>query len=246
MGLRTYLLIGGLLWAGCPAPQGEPCTLDSDCRGGLVCGLDGACTTFEKVDEDFNRVPDVTVISLDALEGGDAATGPGDASGSCEAPLDPWPCEGVEKKVVALFEIDEEGHGAAGLAGASQLILPGGFEDGSLYMEFWVNGTFDDACELVLGFVRSDDDVDESCQPLYLSGDKMPFSIPGVVELFVYDPRFTPSTGAFSGFVDKEEILDALDPALRSAFAPMVQENVDTDGDGEPDLATFNMTVTFK
>ena len=245
MGLRTCLVICGLMWAACSASEGEPCSLDSDCRGGLVCGLEGECTTFEKVDEAFNAVPDVTVISLDAL-GGDSSSGPGDASATCEPALDTWPCEGVDKRVVALFEIDSEGHGAAGLAGASQLVLPGGFEDGSLYMEFWVNGTFADACPFTLGFVRSDDDVDEACQPLFVSDDKMPFSIPGVVELFVYNPSFTPSTGAFSGFVDKEEILAALDPALRSAFEPMVQENVDTDGDGEPDLATFNMTVTFK
>jgi len=240
----TAVLLGALSM-GCPATEDEPCLIDSDCSGGLVCGLAGVCTTFDKVDDEFNAVPDVTVITLDT-GGGETSTGPDTISGNCTPPVGSWPCDGVDKRVVALFEIDSEGHGAAGLAGASQLILPDGFADGSLYMEWWIDGTFQDDCPYKVGYVRDDNDVDGSCQPIYTSDEKMPVTIPGIVELFVYDPTFTPSTGQLRGFVDKDEIVAALAPALRDAFSGMVQEDVDTDGDGTPDLATFSMTVTFK
>lgn len=239
-------LAGLLLSAGCISALGEPCAVDSDCKPGFVCSLDGECSTFEGVQSSFVVEVDVTVITLDSLNGDSGGGNDTDAGpdGGCVTPVGSWTCgDTPTKKVVALYEIASEGHGAAGLSGAAGLVLGPGFEDGSIYTEVWVDGTLSDACQPRLGWVRGDKDI-ENCAPKYV--DKVPFEIPGLVELFIYNYTFTPSTGVLSGLVDKEEILASLDPALRSAFEPMVQENVDTDGDGIPDLSTFVMTVTFK
>ncbi|PKN57894.1 MAG: hypothetical protein CVU56_08685 [Deltaproteobacteria bacterium HGW-Deltaproteobacteria-14] len=240
----TLVAVLGLGLGGCPEDAGGTCRLDSDCAAGLVCDLDRVCRAYEAVKASFDVVQDVEVVGCDT--GAPADTVAADTSGCAaiagvfEAGAAPCPAAGTVREVTGLV-IQDHDNGLADLASVANQVLANGFGAGDITLALHVDGSFEFGCPHVLAWVRSADDVNADCTPVF-SGT-MPLDIPNLVSTEVQRATLDPETLVLRGLVDKQALLLALDEALRGVTDQLVTEDTDTDCDGDPDMASAIIQV---
>ena len=244
--------------SGCLAQRGAPCSLDSDCLGGLVCALDGVCRPPDQARPDAGVGAPTDVGTGDTLHADSADSAQGDAgpspdAGGCVQPGAAWVCGGAyAKHTVTNLSLPSEGHGAARLAVVANPILEDSFSpsaDTPIHLELGVDGTLAAGCAPHTAWVRDPDDVgdvgdpDSSCQPVFQ--DAMPVDLPGLVSMVVYDAVLDPATLVVTGLLDVDEVVASMAPALQETARGMFDLDVDTDDDGTPDMCSVIVQVTI-
>jgi hypothetical protein len=260
---RLFLILAFLLTSslatglGCTVQQGESCQIDSDCEPGTLCSREGTCQTFDEVADGLATVGTNPVDVSTANETGspDASTDdPGAISDSsaCEPAhnsifTEPAASEcaapGTKKKVI-LLQIAETGHGAANLGIIGNSIIEDGFANGQIPLSMWVDGSFEKNCTWTVAWMRTEDDRLEDCTAVFT--ETMPFKIPDLVEATIYNAVYETDTQRVTGLLNKEELLKTIDPVIRETAAGMFSNDVDTDGDGEPDHTSVILELTFE
>ena len=241
------ILLGILGLGGCTVDQGKSCEIDSDCAPGTLCSLEGTCETFETVADILAHAGNsistdagaLEAKGWDCLEEGECTARKAVFESSTETCLEP-----AEKRVVSLLAIAETGHAAANLGTLGNGIIASGFEDGTIHLELWVDGDFGPGCEYTVAWMRSDDDRKADCTAVFT--DTMPFSIPELVQATVYEAQFDPCANTVSGLLNKAEILASMDEAIRETAGNLIDEDVDSDGDGVNDRTTVILELTFE
>lgn len=242
---RLALAFSLLAAPACSQLEGHSCVLDSDCESGLVCSLDGVCTTFEAIAAAFDATPEITPLDGDTSNTSDVEAVTGtctDMSGVFDAAIGACP-EPARKLVVTAMVIDKDGNGLGPLAAVANSVIANGFRNGDITLALWVDGTFESGCDYASAWVRGPDDIHVDCTPVF--SDEMPFEIPGLVSTKIEDAVIDPETGLVTGLVDKPALLLSIDEALRDVAENLIIEDVDTDGDQVPDRASVRMFVTF-
>ncbi len=156
----------------------------------------------------------------------------------CVAPL--------ESHKVTGLSLLAEGHGLAGMAGVANLAIPTYLEEGTVKIEVWIDGGFTFDCPYVAVFAQTAEDRNADCTVEGATVIEMEF--PGITAFNIVDASIAPGTLRIEGLVDKDEMIGNVpgaDPTLVSVIESSVVEDVDTDDDGEPDMASIVMTALF-
>lgn len=240
----------GALLPGCLAGEGDSCRLDSDCSPGFLCGLGGACETFGAVQAHLADVG--TQPPSDTSSGGDGADAAplvDTANTGCTKPAGVFePGTGVcvdpaLKRKVVMLQLAESGHAAANLGALGNGMIASGFEDQSISLELWVDGSLEVGCERTVAWIRTADDRLADCSVVF--SQNMPFAIPELVEAIIYDAVFDPATQRVSGLLNKAEMLASMDAVIRETAGNLIAEDVDIDDDGVNDRTSVIVELTF-
>lgn len=250
-----------LLAQGCGAATGEPCAIDSDCETGLACSPELECVTYAELQSYMSETefvsPSEEAFDEQALEayliqqglirfecGGsaDECSDPqgvfAPSTGTCAAP-------GCMAAVQALT-LATEGHGLAKMSLVANAVIPSYFEEGVVQIDLWVDGTFSQDCPHEVQFAQTLDDRNDDCT--VNGGDVIELLFPSITEFDVINASIDAATLEITGLVDKEQMLANVpeaDPTILGVIENSVEEDVDTDDDGEPDMASIVMTASF-
>ncbi|MCA9517441.1 MAG: hypothetical protein KC635_21015 [Myxococcales bacterium] len=241
------LAIAALLTAsatGCLRSDGESCRVDSDCGGGAICALDNVCRTVAAVEASLDTRQAVDVVTYDTVDTQGAtgdATGCEPVAGVFDAATGACP-EPTTKRTVTAIVIAQEG-GLAGLAEVANQVIANGFDDGSLTLELWIDGSLAAGCARVLAWMRGPEDRNADCTAVF--SDAMPFVIPGLVTTSVDHAQLDPETLVLTGLVDKAKLIESMAPELRDVAEQLITLDVDTDGDEVADMASAVIQITL-
>lgn len=265
--LTAALALLALTFAACRADTYEPCQLQSDCRSGLACSPAGTCVHFSELqdymeDTEFRSPRPEFISEADLQEylqehgyvpGGGGGGGGGDTGrDGCEPPAGIFeasdgPCEPPsEVHTVSGLSIADEGHGLVGMAFIANLAIPDYIESGAIRIEVWIDGPFDRECEHVIAYAQTADDRLADCT--VEGADTIELAFPGITEFTIVEPELDPLTLQLIGMVDKDEMLANVpggDATVLQVIDNGVTEDVDTDGDSVPDMASIVLTMLF-
>ena len=118
-----------------------------------------------------------------------------------------------------------------------------GFDDGSLTLELWIDGSLAAGCARVLAWMRGPEDRNADCTAVF--SDAMPFVIPGLVTTSVDHAQLDPETLVLTGLVDKAKLIESMAPELRDVAEQLITLDVDTDGDEVADMASAVIQITL-
>ena len=254
---------------GCGASLEEHCTIDIDCKPGLVCSLTNECVnpkspeaTFPadhcKVDSDCKlglvcspaerciQAPITTV----PVTCGDCV----DTQEPTEQCLEhrgvflPQDTECLEPtsiyQVTKIELATDQTHGLSSLALLGNSILKDNLKSGDIKLEAWVDGTMADDCEWSIAWITEDTDRNPDCTPKYATG--MPFMLPAFssrpVLTVILDATLDPKTLRMTGHIDKSDFAEGLMDAYKTVADNLI-EDVDTDSDGTPDKVSVILNL---
>ncbi len=243
-----------LIICGCALSEGDQCTVDSDCRSGLICNFERICQAPENFGQDIVEPPETTVsdtnltkdtnITLDCETGSSTDTS-NECSNKNKAFLPSCaPCaEPTNTYLVTSLTIADKDNGLAQLAPLANGVIQGGFSNGSVNMSLAVDGSAsssDPDCLPDIAWILEDEWRNSDCTPIY--SDTFPLALPGlgpeqgVATFMIYDAKYDLQTQVIRGYVEPEEIRDAVDKSLESAVSDSAFVfDTDTNGDGQPD-----------
>ena len=251
--LLACVLVGT---GGCRASSGDECLLNSDCETGLLCSAEGRCVTSSQVSRamkeaadsgptaDSGGPPDIkdtpradapTPADLDAAEGHCA-----EPKGVFEAAAAPCPTPQATYEVTSIV-IAQEG-GLENLATAGNPLIAQDIEEGKLKLRLLVDGTLETGCPGDWAWTTTEEDRAADCTARYVGGFPMPIPLFGGIAV-IQNAVFLPETGVLTGLLDEAEVLAVVSPALRDTADQLITQDVDTDDDGVPDMASAKLII---
>jgi hypothetical protein len=249
--LALALAVASLSTSACLAERGDACAVDSDCAQGFACSPDNICVDFAGLLASFTlnkpTPPKDTTVTPEVVA--DVASD-SDGGPTCRAPRGIFdatpggPClEPDEKLKVTRICIAPSGHGTQGLAFVGNAILSDQFDNDTVIVEAWIDGDLTPGCPVNIRWIRAPTDRQADCTVVH--GDTLPIEVVAIIELFVLEPKFNPTTGVMTGLVDEDAVLAAIDPAIKATADAFIEKDVDTDGDSVPDKASVIVTIQF-
>ena len=223
---RFAIFVGLALALGCTEKQGSACKLDSDCTGGLLCAQDGVCRTaadplnFEHLDAGAPPPAETTG------GGGDAGVRPNDfgtGGGTC-------PAKTKALRVTKLALAKEGGFGK--LADAANPTIQKDLDAGRIHVELWDDVTW----------VPFDEDGQAICSQI--EPGVFTLTIPSFpVHTRVHDAALDATKTKLTGWTDKQEMISSMKCEIRTGANTLVEEDVDSDGDGKNDRVSVVLEV---
>lgn len=229
------VLLGLILSLGCGASLEDSCTIDSDCKPGLVCSFDGQCVKPDSVvstinsdtkapqDSDENDTPKNTVACQEHR---------GVFLSQDTQCLEPTSIHQITKIALAT----DQPHGLKYLADLGNEILKNSLASGDIKLEAWIDGTLSADCEWSLAWMSKNTDRNPDCTPKYATD--MPFMLPAFssrpVLTVILDAALDPTTLRMTGHIDKSDFAEGLKDQWKTVEDGLI-EDVDTNSDGTPD-----------
>lgn len=250
-GLSLALSLG-VAFTGCANPEDAPCELDSDCEGGLLCGPESLCATPETV-KAWYAAPPVhdtgTPVVTDTGPPKDSGPPQDISADACQGPSGVFdagaPCrEPTQKKLVTAMLIAPSGHGLARVAQLGNPLIEDAILTGGLKIELWIDGEFNALCGPVLAWIGAPEDRRADCTAVHT--DTFPFMLPDLMAADIRDASLDFATGVLTGWVDQQELLDSISPALRDTAASLLDLDLDKNNDGTPDAASVILNLTLQ
>ncbi len=198
----------------------------ADRGSGAACQLDSDCEGSLVCGLDSRCVAAACAVNATCPDAGVV----GDTGPACPPP---------SERLTANAIVMEKSGGVVLLADNANAVITDAIESGGSVVELWtVDG--------VEFWTTHEHQQNDDCTPYYGVDFPLPIPMFGGFTSIVTEVDFDRDSGTLKGLIDEEQLLSNIpEGQLRDVADGLIEKDVDTDGDGAPDMVSVTILITF-